>query len=37
MNFKDAALFTRWVLCLPFRILNGCVRLPEYCGAIPAD
>jgi len=30
MNGKDAVLFIRWVLCLPFRILNSCARLREH-------
>ena len=30
MNGTDAVLFVRWILCLPFRILNSCVRLREH-------
>jgi hypothetical protein len=30
MNGKDALLFIRWVLCLPFRIFNSCVRLRRH-------
>ena len=30
MNAKDAWLFIHWVLTLPFRILNGSLRLREH-------
>ena len=30
MNGTDAVLFVRWILCLPFRILNNFVRLREH-------
>ena len=30
MNGKDALLFIRWVLCLPFGIIHSFVRLREH-------
>jgi hypothetical protein len=30
MNGKDAVLFIRWVLSLPFTILNNCLRLRQH-------
>ena len=30
MSGKDAVLFIRGVLCLPFRILNSCARLRNH-------
>jgi len=30
MNGNNAVLFIRWILCLPFRMLDSCVRLRRH-------